>query len=376
MNHLQKHITLKHLLINGEKKIGLQFYPDKVIQALVKELPNPKWSKMYQMAYIPNTKYNMDIVFDKFRGVAWLNCQFFFEHKAIKDNEPLDIESYRSRPVNPNKRYAPNTYLSKLELKHYSANTCRVYISMFERFINYYPSTEVNSLSEEEIRHYLRALVSEKKSDSYINQSINSIKFYYEVVLGMPNRFYSIERPRKKQKLPVVLSKEEIMLMINLTTNYKHKCIISLLYSGGLRKSELLNLKVEDIDSKRMVINIKLAKGNKDRITLLSETILNYLRTYYSIWQPKTYLFESPNGGAYSRTSIDSIVKKAARKARIEKKITPHTLRHSFATHLLENGTNLRHIQSLLGHSSSKTTEIYTHVATNHLQIIKNPLDL
>jgi len=376
MHLLQKHITLKHLFINGEKKIGLQFYPDKVIQALIKELPNPKWSRNYQMVFVHNSKEVLDAIFEKFRGVAWINGQHFFETTVIKDNEPMDVAAYRARPEKPNYRYAPDSFFNKLELKHYSKNPCRVYISMFERFINYYPTVAVNSLSEEEIRGYLKVLVQEKKSDSYINQSINSIKFYYEVVLGMPNRFYSIERPRKKQKLPTVLSKVEIMKMIDLTTNYKHKCIISLLYSAGLRKGELLNLKLADIDSKRMVINVKLAKGNKDRITLLSITILDYLRKYFAIWQPKEYLFESPRGGMYSRTSIDRIVKKAALQANIEKKITPHTLRHSFATHLLENGTSLRHIQSLLGHNSSKTTEIYTHVATNHLQVIKNPLDL
>ncbi len=376
MNHLQKHITLKHLLINGEKKIGIQFYPDKVIQALIKQLPEPKWNNKFQMAYISNNKKNLDEIFDIFRGIAWINGNHFFKEKVIRNNEMISLEQYRKRVPTSNYQVVPQLFLDKLELKQYSFNTCRIYITLFEKFMNSFPGRALQELSEQDIRTYLKYLIQQKKSDSYINQSINCIKFYYEVVLGMPNRFYSIERPRKKQKLPTVLSKSEIFKMIELTTNVKHKCILSLLYGSGLRKSELLNLKICDIDSNRMVVMVKQAKGNKDRVTLLSKNTLRDLRIYYKVWQPKKYLFESPTGVAYSRTSIDNIVKRAAMKARVSKKVTPHTLRHSFATHLLENGTNLRNIQILLGHNSSKTTEIYTHVATNHLQNIKNPLDL
>jgi integrase/recombinase XerD len=176
----------------------------------------------------------------------------------------------------------------------------------------------------------------------------------------MPNRFYSIERPRKREILPKVISLEEVQSIIKNTNNIKHRCIVSLLYSAGLRRSELLNLKMEDIDSKRMVITVKNGKGNKDRQTILSESVLKDLRKYFLEWKPKIYLFESPEGNPYSPESIVKIIKNAARKANIKKNITPHMLRHSFATHLLENGTDLRYIQVLLEHSSTRTTEIYT----------------
>ena len=192
----------------------------------------------------------------------------------------------------------------------------------------------------------------------------------------MPNRFYSIERPRKKQKLPKVLSKEEVKTLIHSTNNIKHRCIVSLLYSAGLRRSELINLKLEDIDSKRMLIHIRDAKRGKDRYTLLSKNTLHDLRQYYKAWKPKSYLFEGPKCKPYTGSSVEKIVKRAALKASILKKVTPHMLRHSFATHLLESGTDLRHIQTLLGHDSSKTTEIYTHVAVSSFNSIKNPLDL
>ncbi len=167
----------------------------------------------------------------------------------------------------------------------------------------------------------------------------------------MPNRFYSIERPRKEERLPEVLSKEEIKRMIKVTQNLKHRCTISLLYSAGLRRGELLNLKITDIDSQRMLIKIVQGKGNKDRFTLLGENVLHSLRAYYKEYRPKEYLFEGEQGGKYSPTSLLKIVKVAAQRAGIRKQVSPHMLRHSFATHLLEQGTDLRYIQSLMGHS-------------------------
>jgi site-specific recombinase XerD len=190
----------------------------------------------------------------------------------------------------------------------------------------------------------------------------------------MPNRFYSIERPRKEKPLPSVLSKEEALCIIDCTNNIKHKCIVGLLYSSGLRRSELLNLTLTDIDSKRMVITIRNAKGNKDRTTVLSPSLLKELQAYYKAYRPVKYLFESPKGSQYSASSVLNIIAAAAIKAGIPKKVTPHMLRHSFATHLLENGTDIRHIQLLLGHSSTKTTEIYTHVANRSFMNIKDLL--
>ncbi|WP_299261567.1 site-specific tyrosine recombinase/integron integrase [uncultured Aquimarina sp.] len=357
--------------------IGLQFYPDKIIQALIKELPNPRWSNHFKMPYIINNQKNIDLIFEKFRGVAWLNCNYFYSDKVINHSNPIaNLQSLKSRRLKNTYRVCPEEYLQKLLLKRYSQNTVRSYVNAFEAFINYYKDIELLSIGELEIRRYLRKLISEKKSNSYINLTINSIKFYYEIVLNMPNRFYAIERPRKQQKLPIVLCKEEILSIINNTNNLKHKCIVSLLYSAGLRRAELLNLKISDIDSKRMVIRVVNAKGNKDRYTLLSTNVLKDLRNYFKQYQPKHYLFEGPKENPYSASSVKAIIEKAAKKSKITKRITPHTLRHSFATHLLENGTDLRYIQSLLGHSSSKTTEIYTHVATNTFRMIKNPLDL
>ncbi len=370
-------ITLKHLLIKEEKQIGIKFYPHKMIQTVIKGLPEIKWSDQFGMAYLKNNPKNLNLIFEDFKGVAWINCVHFFpKNKTKMNNSPVQVNDFRKRELPKSYRVCPESYLQKLELKQYAINTAKTYIHLFEVFINHYKEKDLNSINEKDIRSYMQGLVQQNKSHSYINQMINSIKFYYEVVLEMPNRFYSIERPIKSESLPKVISLEEVQNIINNTNNIKHKCIVSLLYSAGLRRSELLNLKLEDIDSKRMVITVKLGKGNKDRLTVLSPTVLENLRSYYKVWRPKKYLFEGAQEKQYSPTSVLRIIKRAAKKTGIKKNITPHMLRHSFATHLLEAGTDLRYIQVLLGHNSTRTTEIYTRVAINNIKTIKSPIEL
>lgn len=372
----KKYITLKHLLISKEKCIGLQFYSDRIIEALVKDLPDAQWSAEFKMNYVKNTAANLDLIYKQFKGVAWINSNYFFPKSNFgRDNPNFDVQWFRKREIEEGFKSCPESYLAKLELKHYANNTVKTYVSCFEAFINYYKEKELEDLDENDIRKYLQKLVHDNFSHSYINQAINAIKFYYEVVLEMPNRFYAIERPRAEEKLPEVLAKEEVLAIIESTANIKHRCIVSLLYSAGLRRNEVLCLRLDDIDGKRMVVKVRAGKGNKDRYTILSEKLLKDLRTYYMEWRPKNFLFEGPRGSKYSAESVAKIVKEAAKRAGIKKRVSPHMLRHSFATHLLENGTDLRYIQVLLGHKSTKTTEIYTHVATNIFFKIKNPLD-
>ncbi len=373
---MEKSITLKNLLIKQQKCIGLLFNSDKVVDALVKNLPNPKWSNEFKMPYILNTKQNQNLIFKTFRGIAWINCNYFFHDRILNhENEAIDLKWFKKRKKKQNFRSCPDEYLQKLKLKKYANNTVRSYVSRFEDFINYFVDIDLINLNENDVRMYLEKLIDEELSNSYINISINAIKFYYEIVLGMPNRFYSIERPKKEFKLPKVLSKEEVLAIIENTNNIKHRCIASLLYSAGLRRNELLNLKLQDIDSKRMLIKVKQAKGNKDRNTVLNQSVLEDLRKYYMLYSPKIFLFEGKiPAKKYSSSSILKIVSQAAERAGIREKVSPHMLRHSFATHLLENGTDLRYIQLLLGHNSTKTTEIYTHVATNTFTEIKDLL--
>ncbi|MBX9851707.1 MAG: tyrosine-type recombinase/integrase [Cytophagaceae bacterium] len=196
-----------------------------------------------------------------------------------------------------------------------------------------------------------------------------------EEVCGNDRNTYYIDRPLKESKLPTVLAEEEISAILKAVTNIKHKAILYTIYSAGLRVSEAISLEITHIDSKRKMIVIKGGKGKKDRTTLLSEKLLLILREYYKSQRPKKYLFEGQGKERYSASSMNKILKAACIKAGIRKKVSIHTLRHSFATHLLERGTDIRYIQSLLGHNSSKTTEIYTHITKTAFERIKSPLD-
>lgn len=273
-------------------------------------------------------------------------------------------------------RNCPDEYLAKLKELRYSSNTIETYKHMFEEFINYYRDADIDAITEEMIIEFLRYLVNERNiSGSYQNQSINAIKFYFERVLGGPRTIYTIERPRKEKYLPEVLSQEEVVMLLDATDNLKLKAIFMTIYSAGLRISELVNLRIKDIDSNRMQIRVEQAKGKKDRYTLLSSKTLAILRKYVAEYKPKEWLFEGAENSRYSTSSIQAGLKASLLKTGIKKRVTVHTLRHSFATHLLEGGTDIRYIQSLLGHSSGKTTEIYTHITTRGFDQIKSPLD-
>lgn len=290
------------------------------------------------------------------------------------------IASKASLPsISSNKEYSFALALmrEKLILKDYSSNTLKTYMHLFQCFLNYIAPLALHKVTTNHIKRYHLWLRSHKKvSASYQNQSINAIKFYVEKVLGYPKTYYDFDRPKKSKTLPKVLSLEEVSRILENIENIKHKAILTVIYGAGLRISECIHLRITDIDSSNMRIWVRNTKGKKDRITLLSKSLLLLLRNYYRIYKPKEWLFESPNGQPYSSSSIRKIFKRAKRKAAVHTLATVHTLRHSFATHLLENGTNLRYIQQLLGHNSSKTTEIYTHVCTTNLATITSPLDL
>ena len=257
----------------------------------------------------------------------------------------------------------------------YSNSTVKTYIACLTYFKKYFYKIEIDQLTKDDIIEYLFYLIKNNYSKSTQNQHINAIKFYFEKCLGKKREYYLIERPRKEKKLPTVLIKNEIQLLFGNTHNLKHLTILAVIYSCGLRISELINISLNDIDNNRMIIHIRKGKGNKDRQVQLTNQVLELLRMYYKKYLPVNYLIVGQNGGKYSTTSIQKIIKKSALKARIYKKVTPHTLRHSFATHLLENGTDIRFIQKILGHIDIKTTQIYTHVSNAQLKNIQNPSD-
>lgn len=261
-----------------------------------------------------------------------------------------------------------------MERKAYSKDTIRSYLSHLKCFFDY----SKGSLEVETVNIYMLHLIRERKSSySHCNQVINAIKLYAKIASNVDYKKYIYyPRPKTEKKLPKVLSKEEIKGLFDVVTNNKHKCELMLAYSCGLRVSEVSNIKITDIDSSRMVVTINQGKGRKDRITTLSPKMLEELRNYYKEYHPRHWLFENPEQtGPISKRTLQVIFNNAKAKANIRKTATFHSLRHSYATHLLEAGVDLRYIQELLGHANSKTTERYTHVSTRSLLNITNPLD-
>ncbi|MEJ8801667.1 tyrosine-type recombinase/integrase [Pontibacter sp. H249] len=258
-------------------------------------------------------------------------------------------------------------------------NTIRTYHSLLLRFLNSHKDRgmdDINAFTEENINQYHRQMVQAGAySCSFINQSINAVKFYYQRVLGRHEvQLNNVVRPEKADRLPTVLSKEEVRKILEATYNLKHRCMLQLLYAGGLRIGEVINLKLTDVKSDRNLLLIRGGKGKKDRTTLLSQKLLENLRIYYKEYKPKEWLFEGQFGGQYTADSLRNVFQACRKKAGVKTNATPHTLRHSFATHLLEQGTDLRYIQTLLGHRNSKTTEVYTHVTSYALDKIVSPL--
>lgn len=264
----------------------------------------------------------------------------------------------------------------KLQIQRYAFNTIKSYKACITKFLLDFEKYKLNEIQEQNIENYINHLIkNEKLSASYQKQMLGAISKFFQLVHQRNLNLAYLYPKRKTYNLPKFISKKEVVQILKVVTNKKHLCIIKLLYGGGLRLNELLNLKVASIDSNNMLIHIRQSKGNKDRTVMLSENLLKDLRLYFKAYQPKTFLFEGQEKLQYSATSVQVIVKKAAKKAGIKKRVTPHILLHSFATHLIEDGTDIRYVQELLGHNSIKTTQIYTHITDISKSTIKSPLD-
>lgn len=267
-------------------------------------------------------------------------------------------------------------FVQLLKIKRYSYNTISAYRNAIKKFIVFHNGINLEKLTKKDIELFInKQVINEGVSQSYQKQMVGAIKFLYNDLLRKNYDLFYLYPKRREHKLPEILSKTEIKLLISSFTNIKHKAIISTIYSAGLRLEECLNLKIIDIDSENNIIRVRSGKGNKDRNVLLSDKLIRILRNYYKIYRPTEYLFEGQNGGKYSASSVQSIMRTALKKNNIKKHATPHTLRHSFASHLLESGTDIRIIQEILGHNDIRTTQIYTHISSVNIKSVKSPFD-
>ncbi len=327
-------------------------YDSKIVQVM-RQLPGRTWHAKEMVWAIPEESIRADELQQKLETVATVDFEFELNNRAI------------TREVARGEEY--------LRRQRYSQHTIKSYLYHIRLFLEHIPSCqEINS---DQIAHYISCIAeSGVYSCSYQNVAVNAIKFYIETVCGHKMPPVTL-RPKREKHLPTVLSELEVAAIIRSLTNIKHKAIISLIYSAGLRVSEAVNLKITDLEFDRSLIRIVQGKGKKDRIVPLSGRFCAMLQEYRKEYQSKTWLFEGQKGGMYTVRSIQSLFHEACVRAKITKKATVHTLRHSYATHLLEKGTDLRIIQELLGHSSSKTTEIYTHVSTRFISKVRSPFD-
>lgn len=346
IHHMKWKATL--LEHRGQKRIAVWFEKDEAAVSRIKELKDARWSRTLKAWHVPATEENMI----RFR---------------------LTQEAERSQRT----ARCVSDFIRYLRTKRYSENTIKTYSEALNSFLVYFSELDVTQIGNNHVIQYCQDyIIKNKLSSSYQNQIVNAVKLYFSTLKGISLDIEKIYRPKKEKLLPNVLSKAEIKKILEAHRNMKHRCMLSLIYSCGLRRSELINLKTTDIDSARSLVIIRQAKGKKDRIAPLSLQILKMLREYYKDYRPAVWLFEGRvPGERYDERSLAQVLKQAVNKAGIKKPVSLHWLRHSYATHLLENGTDLRYIQEILGHKSSKTTEIYTHVSTKSLQNIKSPFD-
>ena len=369
-------ITLSPLVHRNQQQVKISFDYDYEVKEYIKKFPQVKWSATHKAFYIPFSKENVNQLFLYLR-----ENKYFVDYSLLKpkkDSVPKK-PSFKPKKLNDLKdRYKQpiKEFVTWMQQRRYSKNTIDTYESMIILFFKYHHSKDITKITKQDLMDFnTHYILANKYSYTYQNQLVNAIKLFYKRVNNAELDLEQLDRPKKARRLPEVLSLDEVKELLTPIKNIKHKALLSLLYSCGLRIGEALSLRLTSLDLDRNLLHVKSGKGRKDRFVPLSITMIQLLKSYYGQYQPYTFVFEGQDGSNYSAVSARQVLKRALKNTSITKHVTLHTLRHSYATHLLENGTDIRFIQELLGHNSPKTTMIYTHVSTTSLEKIKNPFD-
>ncbi len=362
-------IRLKPKYHNRAEQILIYFDYNKSIIDLVRTIPNRKWSQTYRCWYVERSKESL-------KSIQKILHNYSIDDTEIVNTPRLKIE-HSVNLLTQNQRSILNHFFRYLKGKRYSKSTVDTYSFLIADFLAYYHKLPIDMLTNKSIELYIEEVyIKRRYSISKQRQFISALKIFKTFYPDVAYEAIELVRPKKDRYLPTVLSKQEVIKLIRVTKNLKHRAIIAMIYSCGFRISELINLELRDIDINRSQILIKNSKGRKDRYVIIAESFLPLLHNYISTYVPKRYFVEGHNDKKYSPESVRHFLRKSCKLAKIYKRVTPHTLRHSYATHLLEDGIDLRYIQALLGHSKPETTMIYTHVAKKDLLSITSPLDI
>lgn len=384
-------ITIKPIHHRDEEKLAIIFPYDKTIDYTVRSIRGIKWTQTHKCWYLPLSRESFEIVLERLKGKADLEYSALKEYLQ-KRKQIISIKSQTASKTAETINVKPLTLISfsasdenmrlldkaikTLKLKAYANNTIELYRGELLQLMRLLKEKPMADLTTNQIKSYLLWLLQTKKcSESKVHTTLNALKFCFEQVLYKPKIFIEIPRPKKHLQLPKVHATDQVKKIIQSTNNEKHKTMLMVAYDTGLRLQEIINLKIKDINSARMVINVIRAKGKKDRQVILSEKLLQQLRKYFKLYRPTEWLFEGRPGNQYGYRTLQEVFSTAKEKAGVNVKGGIHTMRHSFATHLLETGTDIRIIQELLGHNSIKTTVRYTHVSKAQLQKIRSPLN-
>lgn len=353
-------VKLFPLQHNNVLQIGIAFKYNTALKAHLKELPQVIWSKTHSSFYVEFTQENKAKLY---RHLQKFDCS-------------IDYSALQSYSISPKIEEDLKEFSSYLEGKRFSSSTIRTYCSFISKLLKF-KQKPIAEYTNRDMELFIEKKIAKKGySISTHRQCISALKQFEKLHKLDALNIDEIDRPNKSKYLPVVLSKEEVIDIFRATRNLKHRTLLILIYSSGLRIGEALSLRLQDIDVDRRQIYVRNGKGRKDRHVVLAESFIPLLYNYITTYKPQELFIEGKDGQPYSSSSVRSVLKLACSRAKIKKHVTPHTLRHSFATHMLENGIDLRHIQALLGHSRPETTMIYTHVSQHDLMKIKSPLDV
>jgi site-specific recombinase XerD len=356
------------------------YLPPELVDAClstVKNIHGRRWAPERKRWLVPYTQLTLRFLARYFNPDI-LQWNFKPNVEGIPEGHtPENAPQYRPSSIEPARYEAAVTALEQvLMLKRYSRRTIKSYKNCFRQFIRHYNDLKPSQITRRQINDFLLILVKERGlSISHQSQMMSAIKMFYSSVIAQEDKVKDLFQPKKAQRLPKVLTEEEVVALLRAVDNPKHRSLLMLIYSAGLRLGEAIGLRLTDLQPDKNRLFIRSGKGNKDRCTLLSDKAWQHLKEYLQIYCPIEWVFEGPNGGPYSERSVQEIFTRAKQRSRINPEATVHTLRHSFATHLLEKGVDLRYIQELLGHASSKTTEIYAHITKKGWDKIQSPLD-